>query len=175
MGKESIIWQEFYKSINKIITTFDFTGRKFRPPKDELNALISFGNSLLYGTILTEIYNTYLDPTISYLHEPLERRFSLTLDLAEIFKPIIVAKTIFKLVNKKIITKNDFRKEVGYYLNTEGKKKFIKEYEELLSKTVKHPTLKRNVTIRYLIRLEAYKLLKHILGDKEYKSLRAWW
>jgi CRISP-associated protein Cas1 len=58
--------------------------------------LISFGNSLLYATTLSEIYRTQLNPTVSFLHEPSARRYSLSLDLSEIFKPIIVDRTIFK-------------------------------------------------------------------------------
>jgi len=63
-----------------------FTQRVRRPPDNEINALISFGNSMLYTVCLSEIYRTQLTPTISYLHEPGARRFSLALDISEIFK-----------------------------------------------------------------------------------------
>ena len=78
-----------------------------------VNSLISFGNSMMYSTVLTELYNTQLNPTISYLHEPAERRFSLSLDLSEIFKPIFVDRLIFYLVNKKMITKKDFNQDLN--------------------------------------------------------------
>ncbi|KYC44488.1 MAG: CRISPR-associated endonuclease Cas1 [Candidatus Methanofastidiosum methylothiophilum] len=172
---EGEIWENYYKSFPKIIKFFEFNKRERRPPSNELNALISFGNSLLYSTVLSEIYNTYLHPSISYLHEPLERRFSLSLDIADVFKPIIIERLIFNLVNNKYLSEEDFDKDLGVLLNEKGKRIFLKEYKEKLETTVKHPTLKRKVSYRYLIRLECYKIMKHILGDKEYKSFRMWW
>jgi len=65
---------------------FPFERRTKRPPQNPLNAMISFGNSLLYTTILGEIYRTHLDPRIGYLHESNRRSFSLNLDIAEVFK-----------------------------------------------------------------------------------------
>ncbi|MEM4359426.1 MAG: type I-B CRISPR-associated endonuclease Cas1b [Candidatus Bilamarchaeaceae archaeon] len=168
---------EYYECFDSILNDeFKFEKRTRQPPENELNALISFGNSLLYTTTLTEIYNTQLNPTISYLHEPSERRFSLCLDISEIFKPLIVDRLIFYLVNKKIIQKDDFRKELNGLLLTEnGKKKFIQYYEEKLATTIKHRTLKRNVSYQRLIRLEAYKLIKHLIGAKPYKPFVMWW
>ena len=66
--------------------------RSKRPPQNRLNALISFLNSLCYVTTLAQIYKTHLDPRIGFLHETNFRRFSLNLDIAEIFKPIKVIK-----------------------------------------------------------------------------------
>lgn len=175
MAIEGEIWDNYYKSFPKIIKFFEFNKRERRPPSNELNALISFGNSLLYSTVLSEIYNTYLHPSISYLHEPRERRFSLSLDIADIFKPIVVERLIFNLVNNKYLGKEDFDKDIGVLLNEKGKRIFLKEYKDKLETTIKHPTLKRKVSYKYLIRLECYKLIKHILGDKEYKSFRMWW
>ncbi|MEM3503955.1 MAG: type I-B CRISPR-associated endonuclease Cas1b [Nitrososphaeria archaeon] len=168
---------EYYECFDSILNDeFKFEKRTRQPPENELNALISFGNSLLYTTVLTELYNTQLNPTISYLHEPSERRFSLCLDISEIFKPLIVDRLIFYVVNKKIIQKDDFRKELnGLLLNENGKKKFIQYYEEKLATTIKHRTLKRNVSYQRLIRLEAYKLIKHLIGIKPYKPFVMWW
>ena len=75
-----------------------------RPPDNPINALISFGNTLLYTKTISAIYQTHLNQSISFLHEPTEQRFSLSLDLSEVFKPIIVFKTIFELVNTKRLT-----------------------------------------------------------------------
>ena len=75
--------------------------REKRPPTNPINALISFGNSLMYTAVLSEMYKTQLNPTISYLHEPGSRRFSLSLDIAEIFKPLLMDNLIFMLINKR--------------------------------------------------------------------------
>ncbi len=72
-----------------------------RPPDNPINALVSFGNTLLYTKTISSIYETHLNQTISFLHSPREGRFSLSLDISEAFKPIIVFKTIFDLVGKK--------------------------------------------------------------------------
>ncbi|WP_297897037.1 type I-B CRISPR-associated endonuclease Cas1b [Methanobrevibacter sp.] len=175
MSCEGRIWNNFYQSFNGILRRFEFDKREIRPPTTELNALISFGNSLLYGTCLSEIYHTYLHPSVSFLHEPSERRFSLALDLADIFKPIIVSRTIFKLINNNMISEKHFQKDIGILLNEKGRQIFLSEYQKKLETTIKHQTLNKKVSYKYLIRLECYKLIKHILGDKKYESFRMWW
>lgn len=178
MGLEGIIRQNYYLSFNQFLDDrFAFDERTKRPPKDPLNALISFGNSLCYTKVLSEIYKTHLDPSISFLHEPSTKRFSLSLDIAEIFKPLIVDPVIFTLINKKQLNvKKDFEYiDEMVILNENGKKKFLAEWIRKLETTIKHRTLKRNTSYQYLIRLECYKLIKHLLNDEEYKPLRAWW
>ncbi|NYB51210.1 MAG: type I-B CRISPR-associated endonuclease Cas1 [Methanobacteriaceae archaeon] len=177
MNVEGRIRADYYKKMNEILPeSFNFDKREKRPPKNMINALISFGNSMLYSTVLSEIYNTQLNPTISYLHEPSERRFSLALDLSEIFKPILVDRLIFYLVNKKMLNEADFEKDLDYcLLNDKGRKTFIKQYDERLKNTIKHRELNRKVSYKRLIRLEAYKLIKHLLGSKEYKPFVMWW
>jgi len=177
LAVEGNIWDNYYQSFDKIFPEeFRFEKRTRKPPQNMLNCLISFGNSLLYGTTLTEIYNTQLNPTISYLHEPSERRFSLCLDLSEIFKPIIVDRVIAKLINKNMLREEHFVKELNScLLNDKGRKLFLQEYDEKLKTTIKHKDLGRNVSYQSLIRLECYKLIKHLLGENEYNALRMEW
>ncbi|OWT33620.1 subtype I-B CRISPR-associated endonuclease Cas1 [Methanobrevibacter sp. 87.7] len=176
MNVEGRIRSEYYNYFDDILPEeFKMEGRS-KPPKNMVNSLISFGNSLMYSTVLSEIYNTQLNPTISYLHEPSERRFSLSLDLSEIFKPILVDRIIFYLVNKKMITKKDFNQDLNCcLLNDKGRKTFIKEYNKRLEKTIKHKDLGRKVSYQRLIRLEAYKLKKHFLGMEMYSPFVIWW
>ena len=176
MNREAQIWQKYYKSLDKTVKRFKLEKRGFRPPINELNALISFGNSLLYSVALTEIYHTHLNPSISYLHEPSTRRFSLSLDIADVFKPTIVYRHIHYLINRGLIKESHFRKEFnGIFLNESGKRLFIQEWERRLESTVYHNSLRRKVSQRHLVRLEAYKLLKHVIGDKKYHAFRVWW
>jgi len=177
MAIEGSIRNQYYNAFQKILKdTFQFEGRTKHPPDNPINAMISFGNSLLYTSTINAIYHTQLDQTISFLHEPSERRFSLSLDISEIFKPLIVDRTIFKLVNKDMITENDFIKELNYcLLNKSGKEKFIRDFEERLRTTIKHRELGRNVTYERLIYLECLKISKHILGTKEYNPFVIWW
>lgn len=168
---EGEIWQRFYSEFQYILPEdFIMNKRVKRPPDNPINALISFGNTLLYGKTITAIYNTHLDQRISFLHELAERRFSLSLDISETFKPIIVFKTIFDLVNnRRLQVEKHFDKKVNYcLLNDEGRKIFITAFEERLESVFLHSKLKRKMTYRTAIKLDCYKLIKFILEDKEF-------
>lgn len=177
MGVEGMSRQHYYSAFNYFLPNeFAFAERTKKPPKDPLNALISFGNSLCYTTVLSEIYKTHLDPTVSFLHEPSTKRFSLSLDIAEIFKPLLVDPVIFSILNKKRIKATDFDyMDDMVLLNESGRKKFLKDWTDKLQTSIMHRKLKRNVSYKHFIRLECYKLIKHFIGDDLYKPLKAWW
>ncbi len=177
MNVEGRIRNIYYTALDEIFPeNYRIIKRSRMPPANRMNTLISFGNSLMYTTTLSEIYNTQLNPTISFLHEPFERRFSLALDVSEIFKPIIIDRIILKLVNKNMLDDDCFRGEIGdMLLSDKGKKLFLSEYNEKLSTTLKHRGLEQNVSFKRLVRLELYKLVKHCLGEKDYKPLIMWW
>lgn len=176
MGVEGRIRSCYYDAFNLIINDFEMDGRSKLPPHNEVNALISFGNMVCYTLCLRAIHQTQLNPTISYLHQPGERRYSLALDIAEIFKPIIVDRVIFKVLNKKEIQSKHFDKKLNKcLLNSSGKKIFVKALEDRLQETIQHRTLKRSVSYRHLIKLECYKLAKHLLGLEEYKPFKMYW
>ncbi|MBU5425329.1 type I-B CRISPR-associated endonuclease Cas1b [Tissierella pigra] len=178
MALEGNIRDEYYGCFNQIIKNpdFEFRIRSKRPPLDNINSLISFGNAIMYTTILGEIYQTQLDPRIGYLHSTNERRFTLNLDIAEIFKPIIVDRTIFSLLNKGSITTKDFEKDFnGILISEKGRKKFLEEYNGKLDTVIKHPHLNINVSYKRLIRLELYKIQKHITENKPYEGFIARW
>jgi CRISPR-associated protein Cas1 len=177
MGLEGNIRQRYYGCWAEILgQEYALEKRTKRPPDNAINALVSFCNGLVYATVLSEIYHTHLNPTVSYLHGPGERRFSLALDLSEIFKPIIADKLIFKVLNTKQIQEKHFRKELNFcYLEEGGRKIILQEYDERLKTTIKHRSLGRNVSYRHLIRLECYKLVNHLMSGEVYKAFRAWW
>lgn len=174
MGIEGKVRLAYYQGLNAMIKNKDFyfEKREKRPPRDPINALVSFGNSLMYTAVLSEIYKTQLNPAISFLHEPGSRRFSLALDLAEIFKPLITDNLIFSLVNKRSIQKKHFEliEDEICLLNETGRKIFIQEFENRMSTTIKHRKLNRQTSYRFLIRLECYKLIKHLIGDEDYRA-----
>lgn len=176
MGIEGNIRIQYYDAFNLIINNFEMGNRTKQPPQNEVNALISFGNMMCYSQCLRAIHQTQLNPTISYLHKPGERRFSLALDLAEVFKPLLVDRVIFKVLNKKEIQEKHFDKNLNKcLLNPAGKKIFVQSFEERLSETIQHRSLKRSVSYKHLIKLECYKLSKHLLGIEEYKPFKMWW
>ncbi len=170
MALEGNIRERYYSLWENILSdNFKFEKRTRRPPKNPLNALISFGNSLLYVSILSAIYRTHLDPRIGYLHETNRRSFTLNLDIAEVFKPILVDRVIFKLVNRGQITDKHFISDANMtYLNEKGLRIFVQEFERKMQSTISYSNLGK-VSYRKLLRLECYKLYKHFLGEKLYE------
>jgi CRISPR-associated protein Cas1 len=169
---EGQIWNRFYNSFEHFLPKdFILNKRVKRPPDNPINALISFGNTLLYTKTISAIYRTHLNQSISFLHSPREGRFSLSLDLCEVFKPIVVFKTIFETINnKKLQVSKHFDKSINYaLLNEAGKKIFIESFENRINESFMHPKLKRKTTYKSAIRYDAYKLIKYIVEDKEFK------
>jgi CRISPR-associated protein Cas1 len=169
---EGSLWARFYSSFRYFLREdFIMSKRVKRPPDNPINALISFGNSMLYAKTITMLYHTHLDQTISYLHEPSESRFSLSLDISEVFKPIIVYKTIFDLVNTGQLTvAKHFDKKLNYcLLNEKGKQIFIKSYEERLHTVFQHEGLNRKITYATAIKYDGYKLIKYLMEDKPFQ------
>lgn len=176
MAVEGEVWQRFYGDFKWILPEdFIMNKRVKRPPDNPINALISFGNTLLYTKTISAIYRTHLDQRISFLHEPSEARFSLSLDISEVFKPVVVYKNIFELVNnRRLKVDKHFDKKVNYcLLNEEGRNIFITAFEERLESVFKHEKLNRKVSYRTAIKLDCYKLIKFILEEQEFKPFSA--
>lgn len=166
-GKLLIKQVEYYNDIEK---------RVKNPPDNAINSLISYVNTIIYTRVLNEIYKTQLNPTISYLHEPSERRFSLCLDIAEIFKPIIADRLIFSMLNKKQITEKNFEDGLNFtYIKDKARKEITREVDLRLQTKIKHKKLGREVSYEYLMRLEVYKLIKQFLEDEKYEGFKMWW
>lgn len=178
MAIEGNTREYYYMAFDEIIQKpeFKFVERTRRPPRNNLNTMISFGNSIMYTTTLSEIYKTHLDPRIGYLHSTNFRRFTLNLDVSEIFKPVIIDRVIFTLLGRNMISGDDFEKNMGGLLMKEkAKKAFIQELEDKLRTTIKHRKLEKKVSYRRLIRMEVYKLQKHIIGEEKYEPFVARW
>lgn len=177
MGIEGNIRKNYYSSWNIIINQdIAFEKRVKNPPDNAINSLISYVNTIIYTRVLSEIYKTQLNPTISYLHEPSERRFSLCLDVSEIFKPIIADRLIFSMLNRNQITERDFEEGLNFlYIKENARKEITKEIDKKLQTTIQHKKLGREVSYEYLIRLELYKLIKYLIEDAPYEGFKMWW
>ena len=166
--------QKYYHCFNWILDDKDFIFEKRtrRPPEDPLNAMISFGNTLLYQRIANEINRTSLDIRIGIVHAAGSRPESLNLDLADLFKPILVDRTIFTLVNRKMMNAEDFVEveNNGIYLSKNGKRQFIKEFERKLYQKLQIDGIER--TYDYLIKYEIQKLKKYIEYGEKYKPYK---
>ena len=171
MAYEGEAWSKFYGTFKYFLPEdFIMNKRVKRPPDNPINAMISFGNTLLYTKTISAIYRSHLDQRISFLHEPAEARFSLSLDIREVFKPVIVYRTIFELVNnRRLQVDKHFDKKVNYcLLNEEGRKIFVEAFEQRMETVFMHSRLKRKVSYRTAIKLDCYKLIKFILEDEKF-------
>lgn len=167
--------QRYYRCFDEMINdaNFQFEKRSKRPPLNPVNALIGFGNGFLYRRIANEIYKTALDTRIGFLHAANERSESLNLDIAEIFKPIIVDRAIFTAIHNKQLDAREHFTEIeggGIYLNKTGKGIFIRMLEEKL-----HSKLKvkgEPMTYDRIIREEIRKLARHVEKGESYKPFK---
>ena len=168
--------QVYYKAFPVIIANEDFAfeGRTKRPPRDAINSLISFGNTILYNRIASEIHKSRLDIRISFLHSANNRRESLNLDIAEIFKPVVVDRAIFTTINRgELDCRENFEEnpdDGGIYLSGEGKRIFLGTLDRKLLQKV---TVKgSSITYDALIKNEIRKLQRHIEQDEKYTAYK---
>lgn len=152
---------------------FIFDKRTRRPPRNEVNALISFGNVFIYQRIATEIRKTALDIRIGFVHATNNRSETLNLDIAEIFKPIIVDRAIFTIIhNMQISRKEHFERDEdgAVFLNKIGKKIFIRELEKKLYQKIKIDGISR--TYDWIIRNEIQKIVHVVKDGEKYKPYK---
>ena len=167
--------QKYLQSFDDMIENeeFIFEKRTRRPPMNEVNALISFGNTFLYRRIANEIYKTALDIRIGLVHSANSRSESLNLDIAEIFKPIIVDRAIFTVIHNSQINKKlhfEVEDNGGVYLNNNGKRIFIKELEKKLGAKLSIDGQK--ISYEHIIKNEIYKIVKFIQEDEKYRPFK---
>ncbi|MBR4026480.1 MAG: CRISPR-associated endonuclease Cas1 [Lachnospiraceae bacterium] len=154
-------------------TEFVFEKRTRRPPKNEVNALISFGNVFLYQRIATEIRKTALDIRIGFVHSTNSRSETLNLDIAEIFKPIIVDRAVFTIIHNMQISKKEhfeIDENGAVFLNKIGKQIFIRELEKKLYQKVKLNGICR--TYDAIIRNEVQKIVHVVKDGEKYKAYK---
>lgn len=177
LGVEATARKEYYACFGPILRDpFDFARWEYNPPTNEVNALISFLNSMVYTVCVSAIRKTALDPTVGFVHEPGDRRFTLSLDIADIFKPILGDRVLFRLVNRQQLSIDDFERELeGCLLNEDGRLTVLEEFESTLDETVDHRRLNRNVSYKTLIQTDVYSLKKHILTGETYHPTERWW
>lgn len=176
-GVEATARKTYYGCFDEILREpFTLGRREYNPPTNETNALISFLNSMVYTACVSAIRKTALDPTVGFMHEPGERRFTLSLDIADIYKPILADRVLFRLVNRQQVDFENFETDLdGCLLTEDGRLTVLAEYEDTLDQTVEHPRLKRNVSYKTLVQTDVYSLKKHVLTGEPYRPTERWW
>lgn len=177
MGLEGTSKKVYYSAWRHIFAyPIDFTQRIKNPPNNLVNALISYGNMIVYSVCANEIYHTRLYPEVGFLHQPGEGRTSLSFDIAEIFKPLLTDRAIFKLINKNVISEKDAIVKNGKcYLKKKAKQAFVAEIQDKLMTKIQVDGKDVRYTYRRIIREECHKLLKHINENENYKPFISKW
>ncbi len=170
--------QIYYSSFSEIIRNndFSFSKRTKNPPKDEVNALMSYGYAILYSLIANKIHRSSLHISFPFIHSNARRKEGLQFDIADIFKPVLIDRLIFRMINKKQILKTHFFEyKDGIYLNKEGAKIFIEEIENNLKSTIKTNLSKNNLSYNQIISKEIHKLSNHIKEKERYVGFKMGW
>lgn len=171
LGIEGAGSAAYFQCFGKLIShqeQWPFSKRIKRPPTDPVNALLSFGYSLLTNQIASAAQLVGFDHFVGYLHSSFYGRPSLALDLIEEFRPLIVDSLVLTLLNNQMLTPNDFVVEVGAYrLKQERRKVFFTKFEERLSEEIQHPIFGYKVTYRRCIELQARLVAKFLTGEIE--------
>lgn len=162
---EALNKKEYYSAFDIILenTDFIFETRKVRGPANEVNSMMSFGYYLLYSTILCELDQSRLTPEIAFIHSDIASGAVLQYDLADIYKPILIDRLIFRLIRRHQITRESFEeRENGIFLTEGGKKIYVSEYQKELAKT-RHFGV-RALSNRSVIRKDINALANYIQG-----------
>ncbi len=171
LGMEGAGSAAYFRCFGKLLVDqkqWPFPGRVKRPPTDPVNALLSFGYSLLTNKVASAVQLVGFDHFVGYLHSTFYGRPALALDLVEEFRPIIVDSVVLTLLNNRMFTVDDFVVELGAYrLKNERRKVFFTKFEERLNEETNHPVFGYKVTYRRCIELQARLLAKCITGEIE--------
>lgn len=149
---------------------FSFKTRCRRPPTDPVNALLSFGYALLTHDVQGAINIVGFDPYLGYLHTQRYGRPSLALDLMEEFRPLVVDSMVLSAINRKTLTPDDFSDEPVSHavsLTDEGRRKFLRLYEQKKQSRFKHPVMGRQCTYQEAFEIQTRLLAKYLMGETE--------
>ena len=169
LGLEGAGSAAYFRFFGKFLSNqeqWPFAQRIKRPPTDPVNALLSFGYSLLTNKVADAVQLVGFDHFVGYLHSSTYGRPALALDMLEEFRPVIVDSVVLTLLNNRMLTPNDFVVEVGAYrLKQEPRKIFFTKFEERLNEEVQHPLFGYKTTYRRCIELQVRLLAKYLTGE----------
>jgi CRISP-associated protein Cas1 len=171
LGMEGAGSAAYFACFGKLITDqeqWPFAQRIKRPPTDPVNSLLSFGYSLLTSKVASAVQLVGFDHYVGYLHSSVYGRPALALDVMEEFRPIVVDSIVLTMLNKRMLTPDDFEVELGAYrLKDERRKVFFTQFEERLNEEIKHSIFGYQTTYRRCIELQVRLLAKWLAGEIE--------
>ena len=175
LGVEGMAAKLYFSGLATLFKTdeaFHFENRNRRPPRDPVNALLSFVYALLVKELTVALYSVGFDPMLGFYHQPRYGRPSLALDLAEEFRPLIGDSVVLTLINNGEVAPKDFiRRAGGIALTPAGRKAVIAGFERRMDTLVTHPVFKYRISYRRILEVQARLLGRVILGEiDEYPS-----
>jgi CRISP-associated protein Cas1 len=143
-----------------------FEKRQRRPPRDPVNALLSFGYVLLMNQVASAVSIVGMDPYVGFLHSSQFGKPALALDVMEGFRPLVVDSTVLTLLNNGMLGAADFREALGAWRLTDaGRRTFLTKLEERLDTSVRHPVFEYQATYRRSLELEVRLVSKWLSGE----------
>lgn len=145
---------------------FALEGRNRRPPKDPVNALLSFTYALLVKDVSLACTTAGFDPLLGFFHRPRYGRPALALDLMEEMRPLIADSTVVGALNTGVVGEDDFETSpAGVALRAPGRKRLLAAYERRMEQLVTHPVFGYRVTYRRVLEVQARLLARHVMGE----------
>jgi len=173
LGMEGMAARDYFANFTAMLkasdvakTTFDFEGRNRRPPRDPINALLSFLYSMLAKDMTVTLIRTGFDPYLGFFHQPRYGRPALALDLIEEFRPLIADSVVIGMINNGEIRPTDFISRAGSVaLKSDGRKRLLEAYERRLDTEVTHPRFGYSISYRRVFEVQARLLGRFLLGE----------
>ena len=154
------------KAGNGAAPAFDFTHRNRRPPRDPVNALLSFAYSMLTKELTATVLRVGFDPFLGLYHRPKYGRPALALDLAEEFRPLIADSVVLQVLNTGEIQPGDFvQRGPACNLTPTGRKTFINAFERRLDSLITHPVFGYTISYRRILEVQARLLAACLAGE----------
>ncbi len=178
-GYEGISAARYFPAIGELLNNsdFDFCQRHRQPPTDPINALLSFGYTLLFNNVLSLIIAEGLSPYFGNFHYGEKKKPYLAFDLMEEFRSLIVDSLVVKLINNRILKKEDFEEisdRQGIFLKDVSRRRFLNEFEKRMKEKSTHPVLDYQLSYREIIQLQIRLYKRCLLSDSAYEPfLRA--
>ncbi len=152
--------------VGEVSWRMDFDGRNRRPPRDPVNALLSFAYALLVKDWTITLSAVGFDPFVGFYHRPRYGRPALALDLMEEFRPLVADSVVLRTVNEGIVGANDFVATAGgVALRESGRKRFLQAYERRMDRLVTHPAFGYRLSYRRVLLVQARLLARYLMRE----------
>lgn len=176
-GYEGTAAARYFPALGQLITSPDFTltQRTRRPPTDPVNALLSFGYTLLFNNVLSLLRVEGLNPYLGNLHRSDRREAQLAFDLMEEFRSLVVDTLVLQLINQQVLKLTDFQPPAangGVYLKDEPRRRFLQAFQDRMEQTVSHPDARESVPYRRAIQLQIRRYKQLLLQGIAYEAFR---